>query len=304
MSHTVAAIDCGTNSIRVLILRSDGQQTTELAREVRLAKLGQGVDATGAFHPDALQRAFTIFDEFAGLIQDHGVDRIRFVATSAARDAANKQELSDGVRARLGVDVDVISGDEEARLSSSGVVSGVTGERPLLVIDVGGGSTELVTLHDDGVAHATSLNVGAVRLRERLMPGDPPPADQQEQARRHVRELLDASGVPFPTIRTAVGVAGTVTSMAASLLQLTEYSRDAVHGTVLNRGQVMELASRWLGQPVETTLAGEPVMHPLRASVIAAGALIVDEISERLPSGAIIVSETDILDGIALEMLR
>ena len=301
---TIAAIDCGTNSIRLLILRADGAQTRELTRQTRLARLGQGVDATGAFHPEALERAFAIFDEFRVLLADHHVDQVRFVATSAARDVSNKQELFDGVRTRLGVDVDVISGDEEARLSSAGVVSGVSGERPLLVIDIGGGSTELVTLHDDGVAHATSLDIGAVRVRERLLPGDPPSAAEQEAARRHVRELLDASGTPFSTIRTAVGVAGTVTSMAATVLQLTQYSRDAVHGTVLNRGQIRELASRWLSQSVQETMAGAPFMHPLRASVIGAGALIIDEISQRLPSGAVVVSETDILDGIALEMLR
>ncbi len=304
MSRTVAAIDCGTNSIRLLVLRADGEHTQELVREVRLAKLGQGVDATGAFNPDALDRAFTIFAEFATMIEEHGVERIRFVATSAARDATNKQDLFDGVRARLGVDVDVITGAEEARLSSSGVISGVEGERPLLVIDVGGGSTELVTLHDEGVAHATSLNIGAVRLRERLLTGDPSSAEQQEAARHYVREMLDASGVPFETIRTAVGVAGTVTSMAAAVLSLQHYARDVVHGTVLNRGQIMELTNRWLSQTVEATVASEPYMHPLRATVIAGGALIIDEISDRLPSGAIIVSETDILDGIALEMLR
>ena len=170
----VAAVDCGTNSIRLLVLRRDGDQLVELERQVRLARLGQGVDATGEFHPDALARTFAVCEEYAALMAGFGVERLRFVATSAARDVTNRQVFFDGVRQRLGVVPDVISGEEEARLSSAGVLSGVTAPAPVLVFDIGGGSTELVLLDEgDEVSRAISLDVGAVRLRERLLPSDP-----------------------------------------------------------------------------------------------------------------------------------
>ncbi|MGV8846146.1 Ppx/GppA phosphatase family protein [Tessaracoccus sp.] len=300
--NTVAAVDCGTNSIRLLVLRAeDDGGVTELCREVRLARLGQGVDATGEFHPDALQRAFVVCDEFAAIIAGHGADSVRFVATSAARDVSNRQVFFDGVRARLGVQVDVIAGEEEARLSASGVRSGVDAPPPVLVIDIGGGSTELVVVDDD-VRLATSLNMGAVRVRERFLHTDPPTPAELQNARAFIGALLDGAGVDFTSVRTAVGVAGTVTSMAAATLGLQAYSRDAVHATVLTREDVRAACGHW----VETAVASielEPCMHPLRAEVIAGGSLILDEISARLPTGEILVSETDILDGIAHELL-
>lgn len=301
---TVAAIDCGTNSIRLLVLRLDGGSVVEVERQVRLARLGQGVDATGEFHPDALARTFAVCEEYAGIIADHRVDRVRFVATSAARDVSNRGVFLDGVRQRLGVVPDVISGDEEARLSSAGVLSGVRAPAPVLVFDIGGGSTELVLLGEGAVVErAVSLDVGAVRLKERLMPSDPPTTREVEAARRFVGELLDESGVDLTGVRTAVGVAGTVTSAAARVLGLEEYSRSAVHGTVLGRDQIRELTRHWTGVPV-AEIEQEPCMHPLRAGVIGAGAVILDEISARIPGGEVMVSETDILDGIALELLH
>lgn len=302
MTYTVAAVDCGTNSIRLLVLRADGVTHTELAREVRLARLGQGVDATGEFHPDALARTFAICDEFAQLIAEHSVDEVRFVATSAARDAKNRDEFFAGVQERLGVTPQVITGDEEAELSAAGVAAGVQAQQPMLVIDIGGGSTELVCL-DDGVRHAVSLNIGAVRMKERFLHDDPPTQDQVAQARRFVGVSLDQSGTPFAEVQTAVGVAGTVTSVAATVLELQEYSRDAVHGVELTRDQIHHHCERWLAQPSSVT-EQEPCMPPLRASVIGAGALILDEIAARVPSGSVLVSETDILDGIALAMLQ
>lgn len=300
---TVAAVDCGTNSIRLLVLRAEEDgTTTELCREVRLARLGQGVDATGEFHPDALARAFTVCDEFAGIIDELGVDRLRFVATSAARDVANRQLFFDGVQQRMGVGVDVITGDEEARLSAEGVRSGVTAAQPVLVIDIGGGSTEMVLVDDDDVLLATSLDVGAVRVRERHLHTDPPTQEEQRTARVFIGELLDRSGIDFSGIRTAVGVAGTVTSVAAATLGLQSYSREAVHGAVLSREDVYSACVHWLETPV-AEIESEPCMHPLRAGVIGGGALILDEISSRVPGGQILVSETDILDGIAHELL-
>lgn len=299
---TVAAVDCGTNSIRLLVLRAnDNGDVTELCREVRLARLGQGVDATGEFHPDALLRAFAVCDEFATIIAGLGADNVRFVATSAARDVSNRQVFFDGVRSRLGVDVDVIAGQEEARLSAKGVRSGIEAPPPVLVIDIGGGSTELVVV-DDAVRLAISLNMGAVRVRERFLHNDPPTPAQEQDARAFIGGLLDGSGVDFASIRTAVGVAGTVTSMAAATLGLKTYSRDAVHATVLTREDVRAACRHWLGTTV-ASIETEPCMHPLRAEVIAGGSLILDEISARLSTGEILVSETDILDGIAHELL-
>lgn len=300
---TVAAIDCGTNSVRLLILRRDGETLRELAREVRLARLGQGVDATGEFHPDALARTFVVVEEFARIIADHDVERLRFVATSAARDVTNRQLFVDGVRQRLGVEPSIISGDEEARLSSAGVLSGVDAPAPVLVFDIGGGSTELVVLDDDGaVTWAVSLDVGAVRVRERLLPSDPPQESELQAARRFIGGMFDGSGVEFASIATAVGVAGTVTSTAARALGLSAYSREAVHGSVLSRARIEAAVRHWNTTPV-AEIEQEPCMHPLRAGVIGAGAIILDEISARVPSGEVLVSETDILDGIALELL-
>ncbi len=302
--NTVAAVDCGTNSIRLLILRrQDDGSTTELVREVRLARLGQGVDATGEFHPDALDRANVIFEEFAGVIAEHGAGDVRFVATSAARDVSNRAEFEANVRERLGVDVDVIAGDEEALLSTLGVLSGVQAASPALVFDIGGGSTELIVV-DEGPAirSAVSLDIGAVRVRERFMPSDPATADEIAASRAYVGELLDGTGIDFAGLAAAIGVAGTVTSVAASVLGLQEYSRKAVHETLLSRDDIQRTVGRWLGQTKEET-AGEPCMHPLRAAVLGAGGMILDEISRRVPEGAVLVSETDILDGIALGLL-
>lgn len=303
MSTTVAAVDCGTNSVRLLIVREADGARIELVREVRLAQLGQGVDATGEFHTDALERTFAVCDEYAGIIARHDVDRVRFVATSAARDVSNRQVFFDGVRARLGVDVDVIPGEEEARLSSAGVMSGVEAPAPVLILDIGGGSTELVVVEDDGtVSHATSLDVGAVRITERFLTADPRDADEVAAARSHIGSVLDAAGIDFSRVRTAIGVAGTVTTVAARTLGLQEYSRESVHRTRLSRADVTGAAEHWLATPV-ARIAEEPCLHPLRAKVIAGGVLILDEISARVGDGSVLVSETDILDGIVLGML-
>ncbi|MCG6566926.1 Ppx/GppA phosphatase family protein [Tessaracoccus sp. ZS01] len=302
---TVAAVDCGTNSIRLLILRrgADGA-LTELAREVRLARLGQGVDATGEFHPDALQRANRIFEEFAAIITGAGADRVRFVATSAARDVSNRAVFEANVRDRLGVEVDVISGSEEAQLSTLGVLSGVTVPTPSLVFDIGGGSTELIVVGEGpAILSAISLNIGAVRVKERFLPGDPPSEQEIRAARTFIGEQLGGAGVDFGSLAAAVGVAGTVTSFAAAKLGLETYHREAVHETVLARGDIEATLNHWLTQPAAVT-AEEPCMHPLRAAVIGAGGLILDEISSRVPGGSVLVSETDILDGIALGLLE
>ena len=299
----VAAIDCGTNSIRLLVLSGSREAPVELVREVRLARLGQGVDATGEFHPDALARTFAVCEEYARIIRDHGAEKVRFVATSAARDVSNRQALVDGVRERLGVGVDVIPGQEEARLSSMGALCALDVASPSLVVDIGGGSTELVLVDGAGtILHSVSLNVGAVRLRERFLHTDPPTPGEQKNARGFVGELLDGSGIDFAAVAGAVGVAGTVTSVGARVLGLESYSREAIHGLVLERGDVEAVTRHWLATPVGL-IEQEPCMQPLRAGVIGAGALILDETISRIPEEIIRISETDILDAIALELL-
>ena len=299
----VAAIDCGTNSIRLLVLSGSRKAPVELVREVRLARLGQGVDATGEFHPDALARTFAVCEEYARIIREHGAEKVRFVATSAARDVSNRRLLVDGVRERLGVEVDVIPGQEEARLSSMGALCALDVASPTLVVDIGGGSTELVLVDGAGtILHSVSLNVGAVRLRERFLHTDPPTQGEQEDARGFVGELLDGSGIDFAAVAGAVGVAGTVTSVGARVLGLESYSREAVHGLVLGRGDVDAVTEHWLTTPVGL-IEQEPCMQPLRAGVIGAGALILDETISRIPGKKIRISETDILDAIALGLL-
>ena len=299
----VAAIDCGTNSIRLLVLSGSRKAPVELVREVRLARLGQGVDATGEFHPDALARTFAVCEEYARIIREHGAEKVRFVATSAARDVSNRRLLVDGVRERLGVEVDVIPGQEEARLSSMGALCALDVASPTLVVDIGGGSTELVLVDGAGtILHSVSLNVGAVRLRERFLHTDPPTPGEQKNARGFVGELLDGSGIDFAAVAGAVGVAGTVTSVGARVLGLESYSREAIHGLVLERGDVEAVTRHWLTTPVGL-IEQEPCMQPLRAGVIGAGALILDETISRIPEEIIRISETDILDAIALELL-
>ena len=299
----VAAIDCGTNSIRLLVLSGSRKAPVELVREVRLARLGQGVDATGEFHPDALARTFAVCEEYARIVRDHGAEKVRFVATSAARDVSNRRLLVDGVRECLGVEVDVIPGQEEARLSSMGALCALDVASPTLVVDIGGGSTELVLVDGAGtILQSVSLNVGAVRLRERFLHTDPPTPGEQEEARAFVGGLLDGSGIDFAAVADAVGVAGTITSVGARVLGLESYSRAAVHGLVLGRGDVDAVTEHWLTTPVGL-IEQEPCMQPRRAGVIGAGALILDETIARIPGEKIRISETDILDAIALGLL-
>ncbi|HSN43734.1 MAG TPA: Ppx/GppA phosphatase family protein [Propionibacteriaceae bacterium] len=299
----VAVIDCGTNSIRLLIMSTTDRGLVEHDRRLELVRLGQGVDATGEFHPDALARTFAACGRFAAVIAAEQCDRVRFVATSAARDARNREAFFAGVRERLGVEVEVIEGEEEARLSFNGALAGVdvTAE-PVLVIDIGGGSTEHVVGSASGrIDFATSLDIGSVRVRERFLVSDPPTDAEEAQARGFVGALLDASGVDFASIRTFIGVAGTVTSLSAIHQGLTTYDRHAVHGSVLTVTDVDALTRRLLASTIADVEA--TTCLPLkRAEVICAGALIADEIATRVGT-PMIVSESDILDGMAHELL-
>nr|WP_231980029.1 exopolyphosphatase [Tessaracoccus coleopterorum] len=230
-----------------------------------------------------MERTFAVLDEYAGILADDHVDEVRFVATSAARDVSNRDVFEAGVTARLGVAVDVISGDEEARLSSTGVLSGVTSPRPTLIFDIGGGSTELVVVgRDDAVASAVSLNIGAVRIRERFLHTEPPTAAEEKAARDFIDAQLDGAGTDFDAVASAIGVAGTVTSVAADVLGLSEYSRAAVHRSVLSLRAIDEASRRWLAQTTEQ-IASNPILPPLRAAVIGAGSMILAEIARRVP---------------------
>jgi exopolyphosphatase / guanosine-5'-triphosphate,3'-diphosphate pyrophosphatase len=298
MAELVAAVDCGTNSVRLLICRveADGR-ITEIDRRLHITRLGQGVDATGAFHPEALARTLAAMADFGAQLDQLGVRRRRVVATSAARDAANSAQFFEGVRARLGVEAEIIPGAEEARLSYVGAVGALPAlAQPVLVIDIGGGSTELVLGREAELLHAVSLDVGSVRVRERFLHSDPPSNAEVAEASAYINSLLDGSGIDFAAVATWVGVGGTVTSLSALIQGLGVYDRDAVHGSRLDRAELAAFADQLLNAPIQT-VAQFPTMVPGRADVMCAGALVCWLIGDRL-DGPLVVSEADILDGI------
>lgn len=304
----VAAIDCGTNSIRLLVADRDAHgKLVDLDRRLEIVRLGQGVDATGEFHPDALQRTFATVEDYAAVIRSYDVHagRIQFVATSASRDARNRQEFYAGVEKRLGVFPDVISGDEEARLSFAGAISGLgPSQEPIMVMDIGGGSTELIYGSAAGhISTATSLDIGSVRLTERYFHADPPTQDDLEHAMHEVDALLDAIKIDFGRVRTWVGVAGTVTSLAAIHLGLRKYDRAKVHRSRIPTAGVEPLFRRLAAMSAEQ-IRGIPSMHPQRADVITAGSLIAAGVAKRVGTHDLVISESDILDGIALRLLN
>ncbi|HEU4909150.1 MAG TPA: Ppx/GppA phosphatase family protein [Propionibacteriaceae bacterium] len=303
----VAAIDCGTNSIRLLIAEPNGSGgLKDLDRRLEIVRLGQGVDATGEFHPDALQRTFAAAESYAELIKKADVPavQIHFVATSATRDVKNRETFFAGIKERLGVLPDVISGETEARLSFLGVLSRVKPQgEPVLVMDIGGGSTELITGSADGDMHsAISLDIGSVRITERFLKQNPVADDDLERATGYVDDLLAGSAVDFSSIGTWIGVAGTATTLAGVYLELERYDRERVHGSRIPVPAIEELLHRLAGMTVEEIRA-LPSMHPGRADVITGGALVESRIGARLKVSDLIVSESDILDGIALELL-
>ncbi len=300
----VAAVDCGTNTIKLLVADIDvaaGTQDT-LVREMRIVRLGQDVDRTGRLADGALARVFSAAEEYAAIVAGLRVDAVRFVATSAVRDASNADVFARGIRDRLGVEAEVVSGDEEAALSYDGAtraLGDVPG--PVAVLDIGGGSTELILGESHGsVTAARSLDVGSVRITERLMPSDPPTASEVEAATRVVDEALDtlpSYDVHLDAARTLVGTAGTVTTVAAILLGLDHYDRERVHGASFSLAEVHDLAARVLSMTVvEREGLGVPAG---RSDVIGAGALILDRALRRCGADRLTVSDSDILDGIA-----
>jgi exopolyphosphatase / guanosine-5'-triphosphate,3'-diphosphate pyrophosphatase len=300
----VAVIDCGTNSLRLLVADIGGGIQRDLERRLEIVRLGQGVDRTGRFALDALDRTLAVVETYAMRIDALGAQHVRMVATSASRDAADRHAFTAGVRAILGVDPDVISGDEEARLSFAGATRGLPPSvpPPYLVVDIGGGSTELacgMTV----VEAVCSIDVGSVRLSERHFGSDPPRHIEIESARTEIEEALDAATnvVPISTAGSMVGLAGSVTTVAAISLGLPAYDTAAVHHARVPASAVREISARLLAATHEQR-AAIPVMHPGRVDVIAAGALVLRCVTDRAGVDEVIASEADILDGIAWEL--
>jgi exopolyphosphatase/guanosine-5'-triphosphate,3'-diphosphate pyrophosphatase len=299
MAERIAAIDCGTNSIKILI----GELPEVLVRESRMVRLGQGVDTTGVIGEDALARTFAAIDEYAALIRHHGVTRIRFCATSATRDARNAQVFTDGVRERLGVTPEVLSGDEEAALVFVGAVGHLRTpmEEPVLVVDIGGGSTELV-LGGAQPDSAVSIDIGSVRLHERHLHDDPPTPEQVARCLADVDRHLDACPVPLSDARSVVGTSGTIKTLAAGMLDLPFYDRDAIDGAWLGSADTHAYVDALVAMTVAERRA-IPSMHPGRADVIGAGALIWSQVLIRAGVEGYVVSEADILYGIASSLV-
>jgi exopolyphosphatase/guanosine-5'-triphosphate,3'-diphosphate pyrophosphatase len=299
----VAAIDCGTNSIRLLIADIVGGRLTDVARRMEIVRLGEGVDRTGRLAPEAIERTRKALLGYATEIAELGVSRVRMCATSASRDAANAADFTAMVRATLGVDPEVISGDEEARLSFAGAVTGLTAEQPYLVVDIGGGSTEFVVGGDE-VLHAISMDIGCVRMTERHLRSDPPTPAEVAAAEQDITKAVDTAlrTVSGHGTATLVGLAGSVTTVAALALHLPRYDAERIHHARVPYDDVAKVTQDLLGSTVADR-RDLPVMHPGRADVIGAGALILRIIMERAGKTSVIASEHDILDGIAFSLV-
>jgi exopolyphosphatase/guanosine-5'-triphosphate,3'-diphosphate pyrophosphatase len=312
----VAAIDCGTNSIRLLVadVPANGAHT-DLQRRMEVVRLGQGVDATGRLAREAIERTRVVLAEYAAAARDLGATAVRMVATSATRDAANRAEFEQMVTATLGQLPDVVTGSEEAELSYLGATASLDAaaaahgsaapEPPFLVVDIGGGSTEFVLGDADGVRAARSVDIGCVRLTERHLHGDPPTAEQVARAEADIRAALDdvRAAVPVDEAATLVGLAGSVTTVAALALELPAYDADAIHGSRIAVADVRAVNADLLASD-HARRAAMPVMHPGRVDVIGAGSLILRVLMDEFGMAEVVVSEHDILDGIALRLAR
>ncbi|MCX4823625.1 Ppx/GppA family phosphatase [Streptomyces sp. NBC_01142] len=301
----VAAIDCGTNSIRLLVADAhpDTGELVDLDRRMTIVRLGQGVDRTGRLAPEALERTFAACREYAAVIKEHGAEKLRFVATSASRDAENRDEFVRGVLGILGVEPEVITGEQEAEFSFTGATRELTGRtdlpQPYLVVDIGGGSTEFV-VGEEHVRAARSVDIGCVRLTERHAPSSPATPAQISAIRADVEAALDLAEqtVPIDEARTLVGLAGSVTTVAGIALGLDAYDSAAIHHARISYEQVQDVTGMLLNSTHDER-AAIGVMHPGRVDVIAAGALVLLTIMQRIGARDVVVSEHDILDGIA-----
>jgi exopolyphosphatase/guanosine-5'-triphosphate,3'-diphosphate pyrophosphatase len=296
----VAAIDCGTNSIRLLIADITGGNFREIYRTMEIVRLGQGVDKNKAFHPDALDRTLKATALFAEEIARRGVERMRFCATSATRDASNRELFIDGVKALLGVAPEVISGEEEAALSFKGATRELRGVgAPYLVIDIGGGSTEFV-FGSERVEFAKSQNIGCVRMSERHFSSIPPQAEEIAGAKADIDEAIKGAAevVPITEAKTLIAVAGTATTVAAAALGLSTYDRHSIHLSRISAEKTHQVSEMFLSLNRDE-IAALGYMHPGRVDVIGAGSLVLSRIMALTGAEEFVASESDILDGMA-----
>ena len=301
----VAAIDCGTNSIRLLIADITGGNFKEVLRTMEIVRLGQGVDQNKSFHPDAIARTLSAVEKFAQLIASKGVEKIRFCATSATRDASNRELFTNGVKKILGVEVEVIPGEQEAVLSFIGATKELSqSDGPFLVVDIGGGSTEFV-FGSEKVEFAKSVNIGCVRMSERHLNSQPPTMAQIAEAIIDIDLAITqaAKVVPISQAKSLVAVAGTATTVAAAALKLEEYDRYLIHLSRISAPAVHQVAAMFqsLNKDQITALG---YMHPGRVDVITAGALVLSRIMAATGASEFIASESDILDGIAWSLSK
>ena len=300
----VAAIDCGTNSIRLLIADVDGTNFREIVREMEIVRLGQGVDKTGQFHPDAITRTLAAVDSFARTIAAKGVEKIRFCATSATRDATNRDLFINGVKERLGIEPEVIPGEVEAALSFQGATKDFNKtEGPFLVIDIGGGSTEFV-FGTDKVEFAKSMNIGCVRMSERHFTGGEAEPGQIAEATADIDEAIAQAAkiVPIKDAKTLIAVAGTATTVAAAALDLPEYDRYSIHLSRISAEKTHAISKQFLAMSRDAR-AALGYMHPGRVDVIGAGALVLSRIMYATGASEFVASESDILDGMAWSLV-
>lgn len=301
----VAAIDCGTNSIRLLIADITGGNFKEVVRTMEIVRLGQGVDQNKSFHPDAISRTLAAVEKFAQLIASKGVEKIRFCATSATRDASNRQLFTNGVKKILGTEVEVIPGEEEAALSFIGATKELSkNDGPFLVVDIGGGSTEFV-FGSEKVEFAKSVNIGCVRMSERHLNLQPPTMAQIAEAIIDIDLAITqaAKVVPISQAKSLVAVAGTATTVAAAALKLAEYDRYLIHLSRISAPSVHQVAAMFQSMNKDQ-IAALGYMHPGRVDVITAGALVLSRIMAATGASEFIASESDILDGIAWSLSK
>ena len=299
----MAAVDCGTNSVRLLVADVDpaAGRLSDVDRRLEIVRLGQGVDATGRLAAVPLARTFRVLRSYRQIIEAASATAVRMVATSATRDAANADEFVAGVHGILGIEPEVLSGEDEALLSFTGATAELTGEAaPYLVTDIGGGSTEFVLGDPGAVTAAVSVNIGCVRMTERHLRHDPPGDDEIVAARADIDAALDvvAGKIPVSGARTLVGLAGSVTTVAALVLGLESYQPELIHHSRVSAEEARRVAASLLAQ-TRAERARLPVMHPGRVDVIGGGALVLTRIMNRFGFGEVLVSEHDILDGLA-----
>ncbi|HRD21992.1 MAG TPA: Ppx/GppA phosphatase family protein [Candidatus Nanopelagicus sp.] len=301
----VAAIDCGTNSIRLLIADISGGKFKEVLRDMEIVRLGQGVDENKSFHPDAINRTLAAVEKFRNQLAGKGVEKIRFCATSATRDAANRDLFIEGVRQILGVEVEVIPGEEEARLSFNGATKELLqSDAPFLVVDIGGGSTEFVYGNKE-VEFAKSVDIGCVRMSERHLKSQPVEMSQVAQAIIDIDTAIAqaAAIVPISKAKTLVAVAGTATTIAAAALELKTYDRYAIHLSRIPAEKVHKVSAAFQAM-TKSEISKLGFMHPGRVDVITAGSLVLSRVMAATGATEFVASESDILDGMAWSLIN